>query len=151
MPETVGRCVEFGSRDINGGLRDLLPAGATYVGVDVQDGPGVDVVADGATFVPESLPDLVLCTEVFEHLETWRDVVANAHEILGSGGTFIATAAGPGRAPHSARRESVPDADEWYRNVTWEALQDALKAAGFVDGTVEQNGTDVRCVARKAV
>ncbi len=126
IPETVGHCVEFGSRDINGGVRDLLPAGGTYVGVDVQDGPGVDVVADGATFVPEVAPDLVLCTEVFEHLEGWRDVVANAHTILAAGGLFIATAAGPGRAAHSARRESVPDDVEFYCNVTWEALEDAL-------------------------
>lgn len=151
VPSTASRVVEFGSLDINGGVRDLLPAAATYIGVDVQDGPGVDIVADAATWAPDDPPDLVLCLEVFEHCETWRDLIVNAYNILAPGGLFICTAAAPGRAPHSARRESSPDADEWYRNIADVDLHDALSAAGFETVTVDIAGVDVRGAATKSV
>jgi len=152
MPEIVTSVAEFGSLDINGGVRDLLPPGVPYVGVDVQKGPGVTIVADAATWTPASKPpDLVLCLEVFEHCETWRDLVANAARVLVPGGVFICTAAGPGRAPHSARRESPPDADEWYENVGPWMLAEAMELAGFVDVAVDLSGADIRGVGRKVL
>lgn len=54
-------------------LRALIP-NASYVGVDMQAGPGVDLVAD-ATALPfdNASFDLVLCLETLEHArEPWR-------------------------------------------------------------------------------
>lgn len=141
--------VEFGSLDINGGVRHLLDDQALYVGVDVQSGPGVTIIADAATWTPDSPPDLVICLEVFEHAKNWKQIIANAHRILTPGGQFIATAAGELRAPHSGRRESLPDADEHYQGISGEMLADALTAAGFTEATTETQVADVRCVAIK--
>lgn len=151
VPASARSVAEFGSLDINGGVRDLLPVGAAYVGIDMQEGPGVDVVADAATWVPSAAPpDLVLCLEVFEHCETWRDLIDNAYRVLMPGGAFICTAAAPGRAPHSARRESRPDPDEWYCNVSDVDLCEAMTAAGFSGVVVDVCGVDVRGAGFKA-
>lgn len=149
LPEQQRFVVEFGALDINGGILDLLDCDR-YAGVDIQDGPGVDVIADAATWTPDDEPDVVLCLEVFEHAREWPQIIANAHRVLAPGGTFIATAACLGRAPHSARRESPPDPDEHYENIDPADLEGELYAAGFGDIWVDVAWHDVRCVARKA-
>jgi SAM-dependent methyltransferase len=66
-----GTIVEVGSRDINGSLRDLAPAAATYIGVDTELGLGVDVVATNpySLPLPDAHADLVLCSSTLEHCE----------------------------------------------------------------------------------
>ena len=44
------RVIELGSLNVNGGLRHLFPPECDYIGVDLQPGPGVDVVADACTY-----------------------------------------------------------------------------------------------------
>lgn len=155
MPSDVGDVLEFGSRNINGTVRDLCP-GARFVGVDIADGDGVDVVADAGD--PElRLPgvnhkfDVVVCAEVFEHAKdkTCLGMVSNAHAMLRRGGTFIATMAGPDRAPHSAVDGAAVRDGEFYRNVANRKLTGWLDAAGFTNYTVDELGPDLRCVAVK--
>lgn len=148
-PETVGAVLEFGSLNINGTVRDLFEDADSYVGVDLQEGPDVDVIGDAATWQPDEPVDVVVCTEVFEHASNWPQIVSNAFEALAGGGVLIATMAGPGRAPHSARRESGPDPDEHYSNVDPGDLEAELWAAGFIDVRVDTAGADVRCVATR--
>ena len=63
--------LEVGSQNVNGGLRDVAPAGSSYVGVDICEGQGVDIVLDD----PYSYPfknnhfDAVVSTSCFEHDE----------------------------------------------------------------------------------
>jgi SAM-dependent methyltransferase len=62
--------VEIGSLDINGSLRSVAPPGNEYLGLDVAEGKGVDVVVD-----PYSLPlkndtvDICISSSCFEHAE----------------------------------------------------------------------------------
>jgi hypothetical protein len=61
--------MELGSYNVNGTLRDHAREGTRYVGVDVEAGPGVDVVVapgDPLPFEDETF-DLVLASSVFEH------------------------------------------------------------------------------------
>lgn len=97
-----GSCttVEIGARDINGTIRDLFTG--DYTGIDVVDGPGVDVVADAIAWQPPAPVDVVVCCEVLEHVAEWRSVLWAAIGWLRPGGRLIVTAAGPSRAPHSA-------------------------------------------------
>ncbi len=115
------RCLDLGGRDINGGIRDLIPNGQ-WQGVDIEAGPGVDIVRDCTMGWLDLLPrfDVVVCTEVLEHVEKWRDILrtcAQALDPMGSQLLFV-TAASVGRHPHGASGAPAPAAGEWYQNVT---------------------------------
>lgn len=150
MPAAVDSVLEFGSRNINGSVRDLVPTISRYVGVDLAAGPGADIVADAATVeVPGDLFEVVVCAEVFEHApdDACLAMCRNARRHLVDGGTFIATMAGPGRAPHSAVDGGGLQPGEFYRNVTKETLGKWLVAARFGPWRVDVLGDDVRCMA----
>lgn len=152
--------IDLGGRDVNGTCRPLFPD-AQYAAVDIVDGPGVDIVADirawrsdwhplGALGDSEPFADVVLCTEVFEHLDGWQDVCVTAFEELKPGGRFIVTCAGPGRPPHSGRDAvPTPEPDEHYANISPEELTKALEAAGFVVSACHQVGHDTQALAIK--
>ena len=42
--QATSTIIELGACNVNGTLRDVSPAGARYIGLDVASGPGVDVV-----------------------------------------------------------------------------------------------------------
>lgn len=133
--------LEFGSRDINGSPRRLWP-NATWFGVDVVDGPGVDEVADAATWSGDPA-DVVVCCEVFEHTDCWREIVANMAAHTRPGGRVIVTAAGPDRLPHSAVDGGPLRDGEFYANVHPAELLEALSSAGLTQVDVVVNGGDV--------
>ena len=111
-----GLVVELGGRDVNGSIRGLF--WGSYVSVDLAPGPGVDVVADAATYTPPAPAACVVCCEVLEHAPTAPAIVANAAAMLQPGGLLIVTAAGDGRAPHSAVDGGPLRDGEYYANVT---------------------------------
>lgn len=113
----VRRVIELGSLDINGSPRHLFDDDVDYVGVDLQSGPGVDVVADAATVGLEPA-DVVLCLEVFEHATNPEAIIRNARVLLRRGGLFVASCAMDPRAPHSAIDERPIRPWEHYRNIT---------------------------------
>lgn len=150
-PETKDLIVlEFGSLDINGNVRGIFqPYTRTYIGVDLQEGPGVDFIEDAHTFNPDMLFDVVVCCEVFEHTPVWREIISNSHRLLKDGGLFIATMAGEGRHPHSAIDENPIRDWEYYDNVgAWE-LNRYLKSL-FENVQVDVLGSDLRCWSTKS-
>lgn len=143
--------LEFGSLDINGSVKplfnDLVHDGGSYLGIDVQEGPGVDLVADASVYTSDTRYDLIVCAEVFEHTALWGKIITNAHSLLLPGGMFIATMAGEGRPPHSAIDENPIRPWEYYKNVSASMLKEALKA--FSQSEVNVKHTDTRCWAIK--
>ena len=146
MPPGYASVIEVGSLDINGGVRDLLHPEAEYVGVDVQAGPGVDVVEDFRLYEHPEPVDVVLCLEVLEHTPDCRDLLAAAARNLKPGGTLLLTCATTGRAPHSARSEGPIEPDEFYQNVM-KAELDGVLAGLFAASHSEVVGTDLRAWA----
>lgn len=144
------RVIELGALDVNGGIRFLFPH-AEFVGVDIVDGAGVDVVCDAADYLPELPADCVVSTEMLEHTPRAREVVLAAFNMLAPGGLLVMTAAGPNRAPHSAYGASAPLDGEFYRNVTAGELSWWLEEAGFERCVVDERPrpSDVRCIAYK--
>ncbi len=63
--------IEVGSRNLNGSLRSVMPAGWTYTGVDFEPGHGVDVVLDDPYVLPfaDASIDVVVSSSCFEHAE----------------------------------------------------------------------------------
>lgn len=145
MPE--GLVVEIGSRNINGTIRGCFKE--PYVATDVAPGPGVDVVADGATYEPPQPAAIVVCCEVLEHARNAPEICANAYRILAPGGVFLVTAAGTGRAPHSAVDGGRLNPGEFYRNVTETDLRAWLADFSECDVTVNPRANDIYAVAWK--
>lgn len=61
--------LDLGSYDINGALRQFASPSARYVGVDIEAGPGVDIVFTPGAPLPfeDGTFDMVMASSVFEH------------------------------------------------------------------------------------
>ncbi|MFD4596706.1 methyltransferase domain-containing protein [Streptomyces sp. NPDC058464] len=133
------RVLDLGGRDINGGIRDLLP-NARWSGIDIAPGPGVDLVFDCTRPWPETMTtfDLVVCTEVLEHVEKWALILRTASQALEPGGPelLFVTCASTGRPQHGASGAPLPAPGEWYGNVAPAALADVLEGL-FREAVVE--------------
>jgi len=88
--------IEVGAYDMNGSLRPHVQSlnPAKYVGVDIAAGPGVDFVAN-VTYLLNHFEygsfDMVIATEVLEHVKDWRKAVSNIKHIIKPGGIVIIT------------------------------------------------------------
>lgn len=92
----AARVLEVGAYNVNGSLRPHVEAlgPAFYSGWDLRPGPGVDVVTDIAAPLPPhmlGLWDLLICTEVLEHVRDWRVAVKNMKMLLRPGGLILLT------------------------------------------------------------
>ena len=95
------KVLEVGSGDPECWLRNIVMPlqPAQYIGVDLLPGPGVDVVCPAERlldrFAPESF-DMVISTEVLEHVRDWRAVVHNLKTVLREDAVLILTTRSPG-------------------------------------------------------
>jgi SAM-dependent methyltransferase len=142
LPEDVNTVLEVGGRDINGGLRDLLPE-AKWCSVDLYEGPGVDVVADFCDYVHPDKVDLVICAEVFEHTPKWPLIIKQAALNLKPEGSFIITTATGRRKPHSAIDGGELREGEHYANIEPNDLKNELLPY-FYRVHINLKGADVR-------
>lgn len=126
------RVLDVGGQDINGTVYDYLP-NATIDVLDLHDGPGVTIVADAASWEPEPVYDVVMCTEGFEHMPDWPAVLRMMTRALDptGPGVLLLTAASTDRRPHGQHGALDPAEGEHYANVDPAALRDELVAAGF--------------------
>ena len=122
------KVLDVGSLDNNGNNRFLFD-NCEYIGIDVGEGPNVDVVSAGHEYdAPDESFDVIICTEVFEHDIQYDKTIANIIRMLKTGGMFIFTCAAPDRPEHGTRRTSPWHAklleavsEEWsdyYKNLT---------------------------------
>jgi SAM-dependent methyltransferase len=99
------RVIEVGSYDVNGSVRSAILGGGaeSYVGVDIAPGPSVDVIQD-ATRLTERFEsgsfDVVLSTEVVEHVRDWRAVFVGMKALCAPGGVVVVTTRSPGFGYH---------------------------------------------------
>jgi SAM-dependent methyltransferase len=79
---------DIGSKNARGAYFDGPPPGATIVCIDVQAGPGVDVVADAQNMpeIPSGSADCVLLVSVLQHLPSPQKAVDEAFRVLRPGG-----------------------------------------------------------------
>lgn len=102
------KILEIGSYDINGALRSSAPEGAEYVGLDIEAGPGVDIViVPGEPFpVADNYFDLILASSVFEHDRWfWQTFTEMCRKLKAGGYIYIS-------APSNGTIHRHP-ADNW--------------------------------------
>lgn len=140
--------IDVGGRDVNGSPRLLFP-GSTYLTIDLEDGPGVDVVADARQWRPEAPVDLCLCVEVLEHAPEPERLLEAAWECLVPGGRLVVTCATDPRAPHSGHDGGPVRGGEWYRNIAPEDLKAWLASWDDVEIEVHVGRGDLYATAVK--
>lgn len=122
---TNKRVLEIGSHDVNGSIRNYFDR-SSYVGVDLSEGPGVDVVCEGNNLdYPDESFDLTLSCECFEHNPHWAETFLNMYRMTKAGGIVIVTCATTGRLEHGTARTSPKQSPgtqtlgwEYYLNLT---------------------------------
>jgi len=90
------RVIEVGSLDINGSLREIINSykPAEYIGVDIKEGPGVDMLCKAEELVEKfgkGSFDIVISTELLEHVRDWKRVISNFKNICRENGTILIT------------------------------------------------------------
>lgn len=90
------RVLEIGSYDVNGSLSDYLKQfnPTSYIGVDMVPGKGVDVVCKAEDLLgiygPGSF-DVIISTEMMEHIWDWKKVINNIKTMCAFGGCILIT------------------------------------------------------------
>jgi SAM-dependent methyltransferase len=95
--------IEAGSLNVNGSPREhVMSLGpASYTGIDVQAGDGVDVVMDAADLPgPLELAGLVVSTSMLEHAQDWQAALRGVIEAVAPGGCLVLTAPSAGFPYH---------------------------------------------------
>lgn len=122
----AGRVIDIGSLDINGGPHQNISP-KEYVGVDLAEGPNVDLVSRGEDVaLPSGYFDVAMSSECFEHNPKWRETFRNMHRLTRPGGLVIFSCATRGRPEHGTTRSDggysapfvVAQGSEYYKNVS---------------------------------
>jgi len=96
--------LEVGALDVNGSIRPVCePHSRSYIGVDIEEGSGVDAVVDANKLVEhfglESF-DVVISTEMVEHVYDWPNVFYQMMAVLKKDGLLILTTRSVGFEVH---------------------------------------------------
>jgi predicted TPR repeat methyltransferase len=132
------RVLDMGGQDVNGTVHDQLRdrgfGGAIDV-LDIADGRGVTIVGDArrVDWWDGEPYDLVISTEMLEHLCRWYEAIDVVRAVLKPGGWFVGTCASMGRAPHGANGEYEVPSAQHYQNVHPTELIEVLRLQGFED------------------
>lgn len=111
---------EVGAYNVNGSVRGGIEAHGpeSYLGVDIEAGPGVDLVAN-VDDLPDQFPEgfgLVVSTEMLEHVESWKSAIRSLIALVAPGGALAISTRSLGFPEHH------------YPIDTWRYSGDEMKA-----------------------
>jgi SAM-dependent methyltransferase len=119
------KVIEIGSWDVNGSVRSHFNH-CDYVGVDIAEGKGVDLVCPGQDVtLPDASFDVAISCECFEHNPFWVETFNNMCRMLKPGGLCLMSCATLGRREHGTARTTPGDSlttrfalPNYYLNLT---------------------------------
>ena len=116
-------------------LEALGPAG--YVGTDIEAGPHVDEICDAGELrarFGDGRFDIVVSTEMLEHVRDWRTVIHHLKHVTKPGGALVITTRSQGFPyhawPHDYWRYELSDMEAILADFEIEALEPDLEAPG---------------------
>ena len=149
------RVLDVGSLDINGSHKYLFE-NCSYIGLDIDEGPNVDVVSIAHLYdASDNYFDTIISGSVFEHDMFYEKTITNIMRMLKPGGLFLFTCAGPGYPEHGTKRSGTQyDApllanisEEWadyYKNLSGDDFKRIPNfTQTFPDGYYEIKDKDI--------
>ena len=134
------RVLEVGSKYVNGSVRPFVEkflSPKEYVGVDVEPGKYVDVVLPAERLLEhfgERSFDVVISTELLEHVRDWRLVINDMKKILNLNGYMYITSRSCGfhyhSYPHDFWRYELDDMRNIFSDFKIECLKRDHEAPG---------------------
>ena len=138
------KVVDMGSYDVNGTYRHLF-GGALYLGVDIMEGPNVDIIVHSPEWNCLEDIDVVISGQTIEHVADIPAFMHDIHRILKPGGILCLIAPSEGPAH---------DYPIWVGNFPPERMKETVESAGFEIISIvvsdELPWKLCRCVAKKA-
>ena len=97
--DSVVTVVDIGAQDVNGSLKEVCPKKFKYIGVDFQNGKGVDIVLSDPYTLPfeNETIDIVVSNSCFEHSEMFWISFLEILRILKPTGLFYLNVPSDGR------------------------------------------------------
>lgn len=148
--------IEVGSLNVNGSLRPIVEAlqPASYVGVDIQMGPGVDQICNVLNLLDyfgHERFDLLISTELLEHVKDWQKAISNLKNVLKPHGVLLITTRSKGfryhEFPYDFWRYEKSDMKAIFSDFIIEVIKkDHLKPGIFVKARkpLDYNEKDLR-------
>ena len=133
------RILDVGALDVNGNNRYLFP-GCDYIGLDVGEGPNVDVVCIGHEYAePDGSFDVVMSTNAFEHDMYFNFTLKNMVRLLRPDGLMFWTCKTTGCTEHGTARTDdsspltcqIEGWKDYYGNVSKQMAIDAVNPDEF--------------------
>jgi len=129
-----GSVLDVGSCDLNGNNREYF-SNSKYIGLDIMEGPNVDVACPVHKYKPDEKYSVVISTECLEHDMHYRDSILSMVELTDQSGLFVFTCATTGRAEHGTRRTTPSDSltskvegswSDYYKNLVEEDIREVI-------------------------
>lgn len=158
--------IDCGSKDINGCNRQYFRrcwsnwvGMNSYTGIDLSYGKNVDMIGPvhevlpmiaaepsyylrmGKSNKPVWPPDIVICTEMLEHDQHWKESLRAMYSVLRPGGLLLITAGGDGRKEHGTymhHPSASPETLGYYRNISNGMFESVLGRELFSEYVIRQ-------------
>jgi SAM-dependent methyltransferase len=134
--------LDVGSLNVNGSLREGLVCldKLDYTGIDMCDGPDVDIVTKVEDFNPGRQYDYVFSASCLEHCKYWKLALTRMKELVKPGGYLLVTTHSPLAGFHAY------PSDYWrWTPDQWRASFTDMEILNIVDGC----GMDVMVLCKK--